>query len=244
MDENIAQLKTIINQSHKIVFFTGAGVSVASGIPDFRSIGGLYDEISKKGYSPEYLLSSDYLHSDPIGFMDFCHQYLLFADKAPNPVHQWIAQLEKKKRSLGVITQNIDGLHTDAGSHHVDELHGTLNRFYTVEGNETYTKEEVIAQNLYRSNSNGSPIRPDIVLYGEALDQSTLLNAIFKIKAADTLVVLGSSLVVQPAAGLISEFEGENLVIINRDSTPYDSRANLVIHDDMVGVIEALQQLD
>ncbi len=243
MDENIAQLKTIINQSHKIVFFTGAGVSVASGIPDFRSIGGLYDEISKKGYSPEYLLSADYLHSDPIGFMDFCHQYLLFADKAPNPVHQWIAQLEKEKRSLGVITQNIDGLHTDAGSLNVDELHGTLNRFYAVEGNETYTKEEVIAQSLYRSDS-GSPIRPDIVLYGEALDQSTLLNAIFKIKAADTLVVLGSSLVVQPAAGLISEFEGENLVIINRDSTPYDSRANLVIHDDMVGVIEALQQLD
>ncbi|WP_281200548.1 NAD-dependent protein deacylase [Staphylococcus schleiferi] len=244
MNESIEKLKTIMNQSHKIVFFTGAGVSVASGIPDFRSIGGLYDEISKKGYSPEYLLSADYLHGDPIGFMDFCHQYLLFADKAPNPVHQWIAQLEKDQCSLGVITQNIDGLHTDAGSHNVDELHGTLNRFYAVEGNETYTKEEVIAKNLYQSERNGSPIRPDIVLYGEALNQSTLLNAVFKIKAADTLVVLGSSLVVQPAAGLISEFEGENLVIINRDPTPYDSHANLVIHDDMVGVVEALQQLD
>ncbi|QHW35969.1 NAD-dependent protein deacylase [Staphylococcus ursi] len=240
MNENIEKLKAIINQAQKIVFFTGAGVSVASGIPDFRSIGGLYDEISKKGYSPEYLLSTDYLHSDSIGFMDFCHQYLLFADKAPNPVHKWIAELEQRQQSLGVITQNIDGLHSDAGSQHVDELHGTLNRFYCPNCQQQYTKNEVMQQQLIQCKHCGHVIRPDIVLYGEMLDQATITRAVQKITQADTLIVLGSSLVVQPAAGLISNFQGQHLVIINKDTTPYDHFAELVIHDDMVTVVEQL----
>ncbi len=240
LNHNIQQLKNIIESSERITFFTGAGISVASGIPDFRSVGGLNDEISKSGYSPEYILSSDYLNVDPKGFMDFCHQYLLFADKKPNPVHQWIAQLENEDRSLGVVTQNIDGLHSDAGSLNVDELHGTLNRFYCLDCAQTYTKAEVIKRKLYRCDNCNSPIRPDIVLYGEMLDQGTIMNALYKITNADTLVVLGSSLVVQPAAGLISNFNGQNLVIINQTPTPYDHQADLVIHDDMVAVIEAL----
>lgn len=236
----IAQLKEIIESSDRIAFFTGAGISVASGIPDFRSMGGLYDTVEQEGLSPEYLLSADYLQEDPTGFMDFCHRYLLFADKHPNNVHQWIADLEAQDRALGVITQNIDGLHSDAGSQHVDELHGTLNRFYCLNCDAEYTKEDVIQHNRYRCERCHSPIRPDIVLYGEMLNQETIMNALNKISTADTLVVLGSSLVVQPAAGFISNFNGKNLVIINKSPTPYDHTAQLVINQDMVDVVKAL----
>ncbi|PHK50127.1 NAD-dependent protein deacylase [Staphylococcus edaphicus] len=243
MNHNIEQLKDIIKDSNKITFFTGAGVSVASGIPDFRSMGGLFDEISKEGYSPEYLLSTNYLQDSPEGFVEFYHKRLLLADKQPNLVHQWIAQLEHDKRSLGVITQNIDGLHADAGSSNVDELHGTLNRFYCIECNKVYSKAYVMAQDLRQCEACGSVIRPDIVLYGEILNEQTISNAIHKIREADTLFVLGSSLVVQPAAGLISYFEGQHLVIINRDPTPYDHLASLVINDDMVTVINEINHI-
>lgn len=242
--QDVETLKSIIDQSEQIVFFTGAGISVASGIPDFRSIGGLYDTVAKHGYEPEYLLSSDYLQQDPEGFIDFCYQYLLHADKAPNIVHRWIAELEENQQSLGVITQNIDGLHSDAGNKHVDELHGTLNRFYCMNCNEQYTKAYVLEHQLRHCETCGGYIRPDIVLYGEMLDQATILSALQKIQQADTMIVLGSSLVVQPMTGLISNFEGQNLVIINKDVTPYDRNADLVIHDDMVSVVETLQQLD
>ncbi|MDO5376312.1 MAG: NAD-dependent protein deacylase [Staphylococcus rostri] len=241
MNNAIAQLKEMIGHSTNIVFFTGAGVSVASGIPDFRSDGGLYDAIEQQGASPEYLLSHDYLNADPVGFMEFCHRYLLFKDKKPNPVHHWIANLEQQGQSLGVITQNIDGLHSDAGSQHVDELHGTLNRFYCTQCHRAYTKAEVINQHLLHCTECKRPIRPDIVLYGEMLHEPTILSALNKLQQADTLIVLGSSLLVQPAAGLISNFTGQNLVIINRDTTPFDADAQLVIHDDMVSVVEQLQ---
>ncbi|ELP8732063.1 NAD-dependent protein deacylase [Staphylococcus pseudintermedius] len=240
MAHHIDQLKHIIDHSERIVFFTSAGVSVASGVPDFRSMGGLFDEISKEGYSPEYLLSTDYLEDDPIGFMRFCHKRLLLEDKLPNPVHKWIAELEQRQHSLGVITQNIDGLHSDAGSQHVDELHGTLNRFYCPNCQQQYTKNEVMTHQLIQCQQCGHVIRPDIVLYGETLDQTTMSNALQKITHADTLIVLGSSLVVQPAAGLISHFQGGHLVIINKDTTPYDQQANLVIHNDMVSIVEEL----
>lgn len=242
MNQKMEHLKNIINEANDITFFTGAGVSVASGVPDFRSMGGLFDEISKEGYAPEYLLSAEYLQNDPEGFVDFYHKRLLLADKQPNVVHQWIAQLEHEHRSLGVITQNIDGLHTDAGSTHVDELHGTLNRFYCIQCHHQYDKASVMTHHIRHCEKCGSPIRPDIVLYGEMLDEQTISNAIQKIKAADTLVVLGSSLVVQPAAGLISYFEGQHLIIINKDATPYDRTADVVIHDDMVSVVNAITE--
>ncbi|MGX0910845.1 NAD-dependent protein deacylase [Staphylococcus caprae] len=238
MDMEIQRLREIIEESEKIVFFTGAGVSVASGIPDFRSMGGLFDEISKDGQSPEYLLSVDHLNDDKESFIDFYHKRLLIADKKPNIVHQWIAELEHEGQSLGVITQNIDGLHTDAGSQHVDELHGTLNRFYCINCYNEYSKSQVMDNHIRYCEKCGQIIRPDIVLYGEMLNQNTVFKALEKIQNADTLVVLGSSLVVQPAAGFVSEFKGDNLVIINRDHTPYDQSADLVIHDDMTEVVE------
>lgn len=237
---DIQQLKDIVNNSNQIVFFTGAGVSVASGIPDFRSMGGLYDEISKDGQSPEYLLSIDHLHDNKESFINFYLERLLIADKKPNIVHQWIAQLENQQKSLGVITQNIDGLHEDAGSHNIDELHGTLNRFYCINCYEEYSKSYVMTHHLKYCEKCGNVIRPDIVLYGEMLNQKTVFKALDKIQHADTLIVLGSSLVVQPAAGFVSEFKGDNLVIINRDATPYDHTASLVIHDDMTSVIEEI----
>lgn len=240
MNQDIEQLKEIIDNSKHITFFTGAGVSVASGVPDFRSMGGLFDEISKDGYSPEYLLSENYLNDDPQGFVEFYHKRLLLADKKPNVVHQWIADLEHEGKSLGVITQNIDGLHGDAGSKQVDELHGTLNRFYCIDCGQPYTKQYMMDHHLEKCEVCGGTVRPDIVLYGEMLDQTTLFQALQKIKEADTLVVLGSSLVVQPAAGLITNFEGKNLIIINKDSTPYDHEATLVINDDMTDVINQL----
>ncbi|HCW7745190.1 TPA: NAD-dependent protein deacylase [Staphylococcus aureus] len=240
LENDLVTLKHILDQSNRIAFFTGAGVSVASGVPDFRSMGGLFDEISKDGLSPEYLLSRDYLEDDPEGFINFCHKRLLFVDTKPNIVHDWIAKLEHNQKSLGVITQNIDGLYSDAGSQHVDELHGTLNRFYCNACHKSYTKSDVIDRNLKHCDVCGGAIRPDIVLYGEMLDQPTIIRALNKIEHADTLVVLGSSLVVQPAAGLISNFKGDNLIIINKDRTPYDSDATLVIHDDMVSVVKTL----
>lgn len=238
MDMEIQRLREMIEESEKIVFFTGAGVSVASGIPDFRSMGGLFDEISKDGQSPEYLLSVDHLNDDKESFIDFYHKRLLIADKKPNIVHQWIAELEHEGQSLGVITQNIDGLHTDAGSQHVDELHGTLNRFYCINCYNEYSKSQVMDNHIRYCEKCGQIIRPDIVLYGEMLNQNTVFKALEKIQKADTLVILGSSLVVQPAAGFVSEFKGDNLVIINRDHTPYDQSADLVIHDDMTEVVE------
>lgn len=242
MKNKIESLKNILNQSSNIVFFTGAGVSVGSGVPDFRSMGGLFDEISKEGYSPEYLLSRDYLQDDPEGFINFCHKRLMYIDKAPNTVHQWIAQLEDEEKSLGVITQNIDGFHSDAGSKHVDELHGSLNTFYCNQCHQQYSKKDVIERQLKQCDICGATIRPDIVLYGEMLDQNVIMRAIQKIENADTLVVLGSSLVVQPAAGLISNFKGDNLIIINKDNTPYDSYASLVINDDMIDVVSELNK--
>lgn len=238
MENKIEQLKEIVDKSNRIVFFTGAGVSVASGIPDFRSMGGLFDEISKDGYSPEYLLSIDHLNDDKESFIDFYHKRLLVADKKTNVVHEWIATLEKEGKSLGVITQNIDGLHEDAGSENVDEIHGTLNRFYCISCNEQYSKSYVMKHELRYCEKCGDVIRPDIVLYGEMLDQPTVFRALDKIQKADTVIVLGSSLVVQPAAGFISNFTGDNLVIINRDSTPYDRDASLVINDDMTDVVQ------
>ena len=239
MKQQYQQLADIIRKSDNIVFFTGAGVSVASGIPDFRSMGGLFDEISEAGYSPEYLLSIDHLQDDPESFISFYKKRLLLADKSPNPVHEFIADLEAEGRSPGVITQNIDGLHTDAGSRQVDALHGSLNQFYCMECRETYHKTEIIEQDISYCRCGGV-VRPDIVLYGEALNELTVMSAMAKLQKADTLIVLGTSLVVNPAAYLTTHFNGDDFVIINKDSTPFDDEATLVINDDMMEVINAI----
>lgn len=240
MKQQYQPLAGIIEKSDNIVFFTGAGVSVASGIPDFRSMGGLFDEISKAGHSPEYLLSINHLEDDPDSFISFYKKRLLLADKSPNAVHEFIARLEAEGRSGGVITQNIDGLHADAGSRKVDALHGSLNQFYCTECRESYHKKEVMAQDISYCRCGGV-VRPDIVLYGEALNELTVMSAIAKLQKADTLIVLGTSLVVNPAAYLTTYFNGDHFVIINKDATPFDEEATLVINDDMTEVINAIR---
>ena len=241
MNSNILNLKQEIYNSKRVVFFTGAGVSVASGIPDFRSMGGLFDEISKDGYSPEYLLSRQHLLDDKHSFARFYRKRLLLANKAPNIVHNFIAELEQEGISSGVVTQNIDGLHRDAGSQNVDELHGSLNDFYCIRCAQPYTKATVIEQELSYCEHCGDVLRPDIVLYGEMLNEQTVLSAISKISSADMLVVMGSSLVVHPAASFIDYFNGEQLVIINKDPTPYDNQASFLFHTDMVQIVEQLK---
>ena len=239
MKQQYQQLSDIISDSDNIVFFTGAGVSVASGIPDFRSMGGLFDEISGDGYSPEYLLSINHLEDDPDSFINFYKKRLLLADKSPNTVHEFISRLEQSGQSGGVITQNIDGLHRDAGSQNVDELHGSLNEFYCMECKKTYHKTEIMNNDISYCECGGV-VRPNIVLYGETLHELTVLSAMSKLQAADTLIVLGTSLVVNPAAYLTTYFNGKNFVIINQDETPLDDEASLVINEDMTDVINAI----
>lgn len=241
MNDDVLQLKNIIDNADKIVFFTGAGVSVASGIPDFRSMGGLFDEISGGEKSPEYLLSVNHLEDDPGSFIDFYKKRLLIADKKPNAVHDFIAQLEQEGKSHGVITQNIDGLHRDAGNTRIDELHGSLNKFYCIECNKKYHKTDVMNEDISYCDCGGV-VRPDIVLYGEMLDELTVERAIAKLKEADALISMGSSLVVNPAAFLTSYFEGEDFVIINNDATPFDEEASLVINQDMTGIINEIKK--
>lgn len=243
MDTKTIKFYESIWKSKRIVFFTGAGVSVASGIPDFRSMGGLFDEISKDGHSPEYLLSHQHLLDDKESFANFYRKRLLLADKSPNIVHWFMAELEREGKSLGVVTQNIDGLHRDAGSVNVDELHGSLNDFYCILCHRDYDKATVLNEDLKYCETCGDVLRPDIVLYGEMLDEDTVLSAIEKISSADMLIVMGSSLVVHPAASFINYFNGEHLVIINKDKTPFDSEASLVFNTDMVEVIEKIKAL-
>lgn len=241
MDSELIRFKEIMDSSCRTVFFTGAGVSVKSGIPDFRSMGGLFDEISKDGYPPEYLLSTDHLHDNPESFISFYRKRLLIADKSPNVVHEYIAKMEIEGKSPGVITQNIDGLHRDAGSSNIDELHGTLDRFYCTSCNRQFTKETIMSEDMTHC-SCGGVLRPDIVLYGEMLNERTIISSIDKISRADVLVVLGSSLVVNPAASMVDYFNGEDFIIINKDETPFDHKATLVFNKDMTEIIESIQQ--
>ncbi|MCG1009161.1 NAD-dependent protein deacylase [Salinicoccus sp. ID82-1] len=236
MEHESSRFSDIIRSSRRSVFFTGAGVSVASGIPDFRSMGGLFDEISRQGHSPEYLLSRSHLVNEPESFVRFYRKRLMYLDKAPNIVHDFIAAEEKNGRSLGVITQNIDGLHTEAGSRNVDELHGTINHFHCTVCHRQFAKQTIIEQDMTQCDCGGV-VRPDIVLYEEMLDESVIRSAMDKLERADTLIVMGTSLVVNPAAFLINYFNGNHFVIINKDETPFDRAADLTINQDMTDVI-------
>lgn len=225
----IQQLQKIIDSSKHIVFFTGAGVSTDSGIPDFRSQDGLYHQ--KYALPPEEIISHHYFEENPEEFFRFYKDKMLHLEAKPNIVHQFIAECEKKGKSLGVVTQNIDGLHQAAGSKKVYEIHGSVLRNYCEKCNHYYPVEYVQKSQGVPRCSCGGIIKPDVVLYEEGLSESVLSGAIAAIQSADTMIVLGTSLVVYPAAGLLRYFYGKNLVLINRDQTPYDDSADLVIHD-------------
>lgn len=235
----IDKLQKMIDESKKIVVFTGAGVSTLSGIKDFRSKDGLYSMHYK--YSPEYMLSYDCLINNTIDFFNFYRKYLNCLDYEDNIVHKYIKIIEDKNKLLCVITQNIDGLHMKAGSKKVYEIHGSVYRNYCMNCGKFFSKDYIFkSTNIPRCNCEGI-VRPDVVLYGEMLPDAAVTNSIEAIIEADLLLVLGTSLTVYPASGLINYFKGKNLVIINRDTTPFDSKAALVINEDLGKVFEKLK---
>jgi NAD-dependent deacetylase len=237
--DKIASLQTIIDQAKHIVFFTGAGVSTDSGIPDFRSTNGLYNQTYR--YPPEEIISHSFFEENPEEFFRFYKDRMLYLDAQPNEVHRFIAECEKKGKSLGVVTQNIDGLHQQAGSKRVYELHGSVLRNYCMDCSTFYSAEYIKnSEGIPRCQKCGGIIKPDVVLYEEGLSQAVVEGAVAAIQSADVMIVLGTSLVVYPAAGLIRYFSGRHLVLINRDATPYDSDADLLIQAPFADVFPHL----
>ncbi len=228
--EKIEKLKSLINESNNIVFFGGAGVSTESGIPDFRSVDGLYNQ--KFEYQPEEILSHNFFFKHTDVYYKFHKTRLISYDAKPNDCHLGLAELERLGKLKAVITQNIDGLHQMAGSKNVVELHGSMLRNYCTKCKEFYSVDYIKqSEGIPTCTKCGSIIKPDIVLYGESLNQKSIQDAIRYISEAELLIIGGTSLVVYPAASLIEYFRGDNLVLINKGETPRDSLADLVIRE-------------
>ena len=228
-------LQQIIDSSDRIVFFGGAGVSTKSGIPDFRSQDGLYNQ--KYDYPPETIISHTFFMKHTEEFYRFYCDKMLALDAKPNAAHIKLAEMEEKGKLDCVITQNIDGLHQKAGSKKVYELHGSVHRNYCMKCGKSYTAEEVKAAGGVPRCECGGLIKPDVVLYEEQLDADCIDKSIAAIAACDTLIIAGTSLTVYPAAGFVRYFRGNDLVLINRDPTPMDSECDLVIHDSVGKVL-------
>ena len=237
--DKIDELQKIIDESNRIVFFSGAGVSTLSGIKDFRSPDGLYH--MKYKYPPEYMLSVDCLYKKTEDFFNFYREYLNCLDYEPNIIHKYVAKLESQGKLLGVITQNIDGLHTKAGSKLVYEIHGSIYRNYCDSCGKKYDQNAIFNSTGIPSCECGGIIRPDVVLYGETLPEKEFMESLRIIREADLLIVAGTSLTVFPASGMIREFCGKNLVYINRDRAEDESEFDLVIHDDFQNVFPKLK---
>ncbi|MCI7291518.1 MAG: NAD-dependent protein deacylase [Methanobrevibacter woesei] len=234
-------LQEIIDCSNRIVFFGGAGVSTESGIPDFRSENGVFNSMQKYGKTPEKLVSHSYFINHTEEFYQYYKENLIFNDAKPNKAHIALAKLEEIGKLKAVITQNIDGLHQKAGSKNVLELHGNADRNYCQICNKKYDANYILeSENIPRCECGGI-IKPDVVLYEEPLNTGLLNFATSYIESADTLIVGGTSLVVYPAAGLITHFKGENLVLINKSPTDYDSFADLVINEPIGETIGKLR---
>lgn len=229
--QKLETLKKWVQESKRIVFFGGAGVSTESGIPDFRSVDGLYNQ--KFAYPPERIISHSFFQADPEYFFRFYREKMLPLDHEPNITHKVLAIWEAAGKLSAVITQNIDGLHQKAGSKTVYELHGSVLRNYCVRCGKFYTGEFVKAAKGIPTCVCGGIVKPDVVLYEEQLDSQTLENSIAAIQNADLMIVAGTSLTVYPAAGLIDYYRGTRMVLINRDVTPYDDRADLVFHESL-----------
>lgn len=235
----IEELAQIIQDSTNIVFFGGAGVSTESDIPDFRSENGLYKTSNGKGYPPETMLSHSFYKRHTEDFFTFYKEKMIYKDAKPNGAHKALAYLEEVGKLKAVITQNIDGLHQVAGSKKVYELHGSVLRNYCVKCHKFYDLEYVMTnEGVPTCEVCGGIVKPDVVLYEEGLDNDIISGAVQSIMEADTLIIGGTSLVVQPAASLIHYFKGKHLVLINKGSTSYDSQADLVIHEPIGKVLE------
>lgn len=231
--DNIKMLQNIIDESDNIVFFGGAGVSTESGIKDFRGSNGLYKE--KFNYQPEYLLSSKCFHNDPEVFFDFYKNKMNCLNAVPNITHLYLSKLEKVGKLKAIITQNIDGLHQKAGSKNVLEIHGTISKNHCIECGKKYSSDFIFNSKGIPKCDCGGVIKPDVVLYGDMLPEAFSIAQDY-ISKADTLIVAGTSLTVEPASSLVRLFAGKNLVIINKDKTKYDRFATLVINENLSNV--------
>jgi len=238
------KLTEIIEASNNIVFFGGAGVSTESGIPDFRSESGIYKTRTEYNRSPEEIISLSFFMREPAIFFDYYKKNFIYMDAKPNDAHLALGRLEARGKLAAVVTQNVDGLHQLGGSQNVIELHGSVRRNYCMDCAAPYDVEYILdPANCFIQDAAsgegtiphcalcGGMVRPDVVLYEEALDMDVMHAAVSAIAEADTLIVGGTSLVVYPAAGFLNHFKGSNLVLINRSETPYDGRASLIIHD-------------
>lgn len=233
-------LQQIIDDSENIVFFGGAGVSTESGIPDFRSVDGLYNQ--KYDYPPEEILSHTFFCNHTDYFYNFYRDKLICTDAEPNPAHLKLAELEKAGKLSAVVTQNIDGLHQKAGSKTVFELHGSTLRNYCTKCGKFFDVDYIAdSKGVPKCDKCGGLVKPDVVLYEEGLDNNTVNGAVNTISNADCLIVAGTSLTVYPAAGFIRYFRGKYFVLINRDETAADSSANLVIHDSVGKVLSEIE---
>ena len=238
--EGIKAFQEIIDRSRRIVFFGGAGVSTASGIPDFRSAEGLYAE-EADGISPEMILSKSFFYLEPEKFFDWYRKHMLYPEAKPNAAHRKLFELERADKLRGIVTQKVDGLHKAAGNIRVYELHGNVHENYCMECNASYPAEVILeSDGIPRCRDCGGVIRPNVVLYGEALPKYVCIGAIREITNADTLIVAGTSLNVEPAASFIGDFRGKHMIVINKTPTDADSRAELVIRGDVAEVFEKL----
>ena len=233
------KLQQMVDASHRIVFFGGAGVSTESGIPDFRSVDGLYHQ--KYKYPPEVMLSHGFYQSHTKEFFDFYRGKMLYLDAQPNAAHKKLAELEQAGRLSAVVTQNIDGLHQKAGSKKVFELHGSVHRNYCRRCHKLYDAEFMKQSTEIPTCSCGGIIKPDVVLYEEGLDQDTLYGAVDAIRHADMLIIGGTSLAVYPAAGLIDYYRGHRLVLINKTTTPMDAKADLAIKGSIGEILDNIK---
>ena len=236
----VEKLRKWVAESKRIVFFGGAGVSTESGIPDFRSVDGLYSQ--KFEYPPERIISHSFYLRDPEYFFRFYREKMMPLGFEPNITHKVLARWEDEGKLSAVVTQNIDGLHQKAGSRRVYELHGSVLRNYCTVCGKFHSAEYVRDAEGVPVCACGGIVKPDVVLYEEGLDQETVEGSAAAIQEADMLIVAGTSLTVYPAAGLINYYGGNRLVLINRDTTPYDSFADLVIHDSLGKVFSQLQE--
>lgn len=225
----VKKLKSMIIECESIVFFGGAGVSTESGIPDFRSVDGLYNQSYK--YPPEVIISHSFYKHSPEEFYRFYKDRMIFKDAKPNKAHEYLARLEKSGKLKAVVTQNIDALHSLAGSEKVFELHGSVMRNYCEKCGRFYPIDHIIKSCGVPKCECGGTVKPDVVLYEESLDDNVVTGAVDAIRKADMLIIGGTSLVVYPAAGLINYFNGKYLVLINKSTTDADYKADLVIHE-------------
>lgn len=233
-------LKSIIDHAKHIVFFTGAGISVPSGIPDFRSADGIYNQKTNLKAKPEEIISHSFFVSNTKEFYEFYKTKMVYPTALPNDAHYYIASLQDRKR-VSVVTQNIDGLHNKAGSKEVYELHGSIYKNRCTHCNKFFSLDDVIKQDdIPVCDECKNIIKPEVVLYEEPLDEDVISGAINAISSADVLIVIGTSLVVYPAAAFLRYFKGKYLVVINKEPTSYDSQCDLVFHEDVVEVVKRL----